>query len=783
MRLFFLFLILFGTVSAAFPPVYKIAWQAPRGGAVAFSQFNETFEYVGRRVGATFEIFPFVLDSDLQATAANFDFFYGGPTLLYCVILMNNIQPLATLVSTVDGTPVSVLSGSIVVPSVSNVTTLADIRGKVVATGQFTGLTTFQSELYLLIMNNISLFTQTKAIVGYPDTPSILTAVVTGQADLGFTQTQVLPSSVKVLDGQVFPNQDLPSTTTTYSSQVFAAAKSISNELRTDITEALLSMKTNAVDVLQRGNYSGWDVPQSFIDIRRLAQATGLLSPGGESCTDLSTAFAFIDCPAGFYRKADSTLSQACFRAGYVCPANATECICSPCVRIVPPKHIGSLTIGTFSGVVTGVSLGVLLVCLVAVMRRRHRLAFIPWTALNVDPSDVLGQTNKGLVLKGYYKDRPVACQRAYPRTEFGVSPFDVLKQEAPPRMICLGITVYGAGEKIASFLGIPTGLSRRGRSLMELRHRDHPNILSVLGASRGADDYELVIVTEFAPRGTLQDLLDNRSIDVPTGSLLKLALDVSRGLAYLHSLPVPCVGTKLTACSILITESFWCQLAPGVCPPPVGDSNVLQAPEVLRGGTPSAAADMYSFGMLLYHVTHREEPFSDCDTSFVAKGICDLGSDEMIRPVVSKTDLDPGIVDFMRSCWSDDPGSRPSAIEAVQLLLPYSELSLAGQLLLEASQQRALLKQMLPDHVVRALQEDRPPSSRTFDMVTIFFSDIKGFTNISSSQTPEGVMRLLDELYTKFDAICNKHDLMKVETIGDRYRQSLTGCVFVCRD
>ena len=755
-----------GLVTAPLP-LYKIAWQAPRGPDAVFSQFNATFAYVGDKVGVSFDIHTFEIDSELQAAAGGFDFFYGGPTLLYCVILTNNIQPLATLVSTVQGVPVDVLSGSIIASAGSSVRTLADIEGKVVAAGQFTGLTTFQSELYLLIMNNVSLFTQTKAVVGYPSTPSILDAVTSGAADVGFTQTELFPPSVQLVDGAFYPNQALPSTTNTYSSQVFAAAKAIPNDVRTSVTEALLSMKLEAAQILQAGNYSGWNVPQSFIDIRRLGQATGLISPTGEKCSDLSQAFSFIECPPGFRRKPDSDIATNCLRTGYVCPANHT-CVCSPCVRITQPKHIGPLTVGAFSGIAVAIVSAALLICLVAIMRRRNRVAFIPWAALDVDTSDVLGQTRKGLVLKGYYKNRPVACQRAYPRTEFGVSSFDTQKPETIPHVVCLGITIYGTGQKMAAFLGIPTGLSRRGRALTELRHRDHPNVLSVLGASKGADGYELIGVTEFAPRGTLQDLLDNKLIDVPTGSLLKLALDVARGLLYLHSLAVPCVGTELTACSILITESFGCQLTPDICPSPIGESSLMRAPEFLRGGTPSASADMYSFGMLLYHVTHREEPFADCDTSFVAKGICDLDSDELIRPIVTRTNLEADIVDFMTRCWRDDPAARPSAQAAVELLSQYSELSLAGQLLLEASQQRALLQQMLPDHVVRALQEDRPPSSRTFDMVTIFFSDIKGFTNISSSQTPEGVMRLLDELYTKFDAICNKHDLMKVETIGD---------------
>ena len=772
MRVPFFLLFLF-CASCFAAPVYRIAWQAPRGAEVVVSQFNETFDYVGRAVGASFEIHPFVFDSDLQATAGQFDFFYGGPTLLYCVILANNIQPLATLVSTVEGVPVSVLSGAIIVRNGSDIRALADLRSRVIATGQFTGLSTFQSELYLLIMNNISLFTETKALIGYPDTNTILSAVIRGEADAGFAQTQEFPPSVSVLDPQNSPNQPLPSTTATYSSQVFAAAKNITNDVRTSVTEALLAMPKDAPDILQRGNYSGWDVPQSFLDIRRLGQTTGLISPTGESCSNLTSAFAFIECPSGFYRKPDSDIDQDCAQAGFVCPANSTACICSPCARIIPPKRIGSLSVGGFAGVLTAVVAVGLFLVLVIAMRHRNRVAFIPWSALNVDPTQVLGQTSKGLVLKGFYKNRPVVCKRAYPRTEIGgKSVFDVQKsEEPPPASVCLGIKLYGTGESIASCLGVPTTLTRRAIDLTRLRERDHPNIVSVLGASTGADAYELIIVTEFATRGSLQDLLDNRSIDVPPGSLLKLALDVAQGLAYLHSLHPPCVGTKLAAGSIVVTDSFKCQLSPDICSAPADElSRLMQAPEVLRGGACCAESDMYSFGMLLFHVTHREEPFTDCDASFVSKAICDLESDEIFRPVIAKIGLADDVAEFMQRCWRDDPAERPTAQQAVELLLPYADMSLAGHLLLEATQQRALLQQILPEHVLKALQEGRTPSSRTFDMVTIFFSDIKGFTSVSAEQTSEGVMRMLDELWKKFDAICDKHNLMKVETIGDAY-------------
>merc|ERR1712151_391890 len=55
-------------------------------------------------------------------------------------------------------------------------------------------------------------------------------------------------------------------------------------------------------------------------------------------------------------------------------------------------------------------------------------------------------------------------------------------------------------------------------------------------------------------------------------------------------------------------------------------------------------------------------------------------------------------------------------------------------------------------------------------DPVTIFFSDIVGFTDISSTLEPQKVSRMFDELYSKFDELSRELDIFKVETIGDAY-------------
>ena len=63
-----------------------------------------------------------------------------------------------------------------------------------------------------------------------------------------------------------------------------------------------------------------------------------------------------------------------------------------------------------------------------------------------------------------------------------------------------------------------------------------------------------------------------------------------------------------------------------------------------------------------------------------------------------------------------------------------------------------------------------------THNNVTVFFSDIVRFTDISRVLSALKVSNMLDRLYLALDSLANKHEVFKVETIGDAW-VGVTNC------
>ena len=90
----------------------------------------------------------------------------------------------------------------------------------------------------------------------------------------------------------------------------------------------------------------------------------------------------------------------------------------------------------------------------------------------------------------------------------------------------------------------------------------------------------------------------------------------------------------------------------------------------------------------------------------------------------------------------------------------------------IEATQHENLLKQMLPTSVISRLHEGQSLIFDELEEVSIIFSDIVGFTEVSASVRTEEVIKMLDELFATFDTLTTLHRVYKVETIGEYRRR-----------
>lgn len=88
----------------------------------------------------------------------------------------------------------------------------------------------------------------------------------------------------------------------------------------------------------------------------------------------------------------------------------------------------------------------------------------------------------------------------------------------------------------------------------------------------------------------------------------------------------------------------------------------------------------------------------------------------------------------------------------------------------LERQKSDTLLLNILPEETAQELKETGYAQPHSYDLVTVMFTDFKGFTQISEKLSPEELVKKLEYCFTEFDNICERNNLEKIKTIGDAY-------------
>nr|BBF89998.1 putative EDR1 [Oryza rufipogon] len=218
-----------------------------------------------------------------------------------------------------------------------------------------------------------------------------------------------------------------------------------------------------------------------------------------------------------------------------------------------------------------------------------------------------------------------------------------------------------------------------------------HPNVILFMGAV--ASLQRLCIVTEFLPRGSLFRLLQKNAGKLDPRRRVHMAIDIARGMNYLHNSSPPIVHRDLKSSNLLVDKNWTVKVAD------FGLSRLKletflttktgkgtpqwMAPEVLRN-EPSNE----NYGVILWEIATQKIPWDNLNTMQVvgAVGFMDHRLD-------IPSDVDPHWASMIESCWDSDPQRRPSFQELLDQLR-----DLQKQYNLQAQLQRTAAAKMSVD-------------------------------------------------------------------------------------
>ncbi|XP_055348729.1 atrial natriuretic peptide receptor 1-like [Paramacrobiotus metropolitanus] len=346
-------------------------------------------------------------------------------------------------------------------------------------------------------------------------------------------------------------------------------------------------------------------------------------------------------------------------------------------------------------------------------------------------------------------------------------------------------------------------------KEVRTVRSVNHENVLAVYGLCPGPG--RAVVMYNYCSKGSLSDLL--ASTDVKLDWIFKFSFikNILHGLVAISSSPLNVHG-RLTSKCCFVDAHFIARVADYGLPsffartPPLNQDSAFcstlfwTAPELLSrpfaGGTPEG--DVYSYAIILSEVVMRETPFHSMGME-PEQIIAKVGqkSYKPFRPKFDANECAPEIAVLMKQCWAANPMERPrlaqirsaikdsernnneqgSILDTLIRRMENYTLDLqaiveekAAQFQVEKEKSEQLLNQILPRVVVEQLKRGEQVQPEDFDSVSIFQSDIVGFTTISSQSSPTEVVALLNDLYTAFDGAIMKFEAYKVETVGDCY-------------
>ncbi|XP_006365301.1 serine/threonine-protein kinase STY8-like isoform X2 [Solanum tuberosum] len=263
-------------------------------------------------------------------------------------------------------------------------------------------------------------------------------------------------------------------------------------------------------------------------------------------------------------------------------------------------------------------------------------------TELDFSNSAIIGKGSFGEIIKACWRGTPVAVKRILPNLSDDQLVIQDFRHEV--------------------------------NLLVKLRH---PNVVQFLGAV--TEKKPLMLITEYLRGGDLHQYLKGKGALSPS-TAVNFALDIARGLAYLHNEPNVVIHRDLKPRNVLLVNSSADHLKVG----DFGLSKLIRvqnshdvykmtgetgsyrymAPEVFKHRKYDKKVDVFSFAMIFYEMLEGDPPLSHYEPYEAAKYVA-----EGHRPMFRAKGLTPELKELVEQCWAKDVNKRPSFLEILKTL------------------------------------------------------------------------------------------------------------------
>ncbi|MFS8016687.1 putative dual-specificity kinase TKL-Pl-4 family [Helianthus anomalus] len=201
------------------------------------------------------------------------------------------------------------------------------------------------------------------------------------------------------------------------------------------------------------------------------------------------------------------------------------------------------------------------------------------------------------------------------------------------------------------------------------MRKIRHKNVVQFIGAC--TQPMKLCIVTEFMAQGSIYNYLHKQNGSFKLPMILKIAIDISKGMSYLHQNNI--IHRDLKTANLLMDEHGVVKVADfgvarvqtktGVMTAETGTYRWM-APEVIEHRPYDHKADVFSFGVVLWELLTGEVPYKCLSPLQAAVGVVQQG----LRPPIPKH-THPKLIELLESCWQQNPTLRPNFTDILDKL------------------------------------------------------------------------------------------------------------------